>query len=144
MSPGALQRHRTLHIDAIGFHNNWTFFHFIFLVVHGVFQNPLGFVCLFSVFFQTFTAIPSHSWTIQINSLNKGTLEKANKQTKRSSKADGSGLLVPGPKRRKARENKVFAYLHDLKGAKEQYTDTISKWFFCVSKTGQGDVVRWK
>lgn len=46
-------------------------------------------------------------------------LEKAKKHTKRSSKTDGSWLLVPGPKRQKARENKVFAYLHDLKGEKD-------------------------
>lgn len=69
-------------------------------------------------------------------------LEQANKHSKRSNKADGSWPLVPGPKRRKARENKVFAYLPNLKGGKNLHhrgTQTLSgsDFFFC-KQNGSG------
>lgn len=71
-------------------------------------------------------------------------LEKANKHSKRSNKADGSWPLVPGPKRWKARENKAFAYLPNLKGGKDlHHRGTIHRhyqeviFFFC-KQNGSG------
>lgn len=78
ISLGALQRHMTFQVESIGFHKKWTLFSVLSSWLAKTLLHSL-FVC-FLCFSQTFTSIPSHSWTIQINSLNKARLEKPTKQ----------------------------------------------------------------